>query len=51
MFAVTDMVISLEVQAYGPASLNTLSEFENATTSNSLKVFPNFEDLPKCAQE
>lgn len=47
----TDRVISHEVPAYGPASLNMLSEFENATTSNRLKVFSSFEDFPRYAQE
>lgn len=42
-----DRVISHEVPAYGPASLNMLSEFENATTSNRLKVFSSFEDFSK----
>lgn len=46
-----DRVISHEAQAYGPASSNMLSEFENATTSNSFKVFASFEVFPGYAQE
>lgn len=38
-------VISHEAQAHGPASLNMLSEFENATTSNGLEVFASFVDF------
>lgn len=40
-----DRVISHEAQTHGPASLNMLSEFENATASNGLKVFASSEDF------